>query len=94
MKRANIYLALTKWAAFRGEALTVDEDEGNIEFASILFMIDGCEDGAVTLGARLGGLSAYGAERLAAEVADLVQSETGELPLTESETTNNQPESK
>jgi len=94
MKRAHLYLALTKWAAFRGEALLTDEAEGNIEFASILFMIDGCEDGAVTLGHRLGMLAAEEAAILAGEVADLIQSETGELPLTESETTNNQPESK
>jgi hypothetical protein len=89
MKRANIYLALTQWAAFRGEALLADEVEGNIEFASLLFMIDGCEDGAVALGHRLGMLTADEAERLAAEVADVVQSETGEQSLTELQTTNN-----
>jgi hypothetical protein len=95
MKRAHIYLALTTWAAFRGEALTADEVEGNIEFASLLFLVDeNADPGPMTLGHRIGMLTADEAARLAAEVAAVIQSETGELPLTESETTNNQPESK
>jgi hypothetical protein len=93
MKRAHLYLALTTWAAFRGEVLESDEAEGNIEFASILFMVDGLDDAELTLGYRLGSLTAAEAERLAAEVAAVVQSETGEQPLAESETTNNQTES-
>lgn len=87
MKRANLYLALTTWAMFRGETLERDEAEGNIEFASLLFMVDGCEDGSVPLGARLGGLTAAEAEKFAAEVTQVVQSELGEQPLADSETT-------
>jgi hypothetical protein len=91
MKRAHIYLALTTWAAFRGEALLTDEAEGNIELASILFMIDGipADHHPMKLGHRLGVLSAAEAERFAAEVAAVVQSETGEQPLPELQTTNN-----
>jgi hypothetical protein len=94
VRRAYLYLALTKWAAFRGEALLTDEVEGNIELASILFMVDGDDDpDPTTIGARLGRLDAAEVERLAAEVMAVIQSETGEQPLADSETTNNQPES-
>ena len=85
MKRAHLYLALTTWAGFRGEKLKSDEAEGNIEFAGILFSIDGCTD-SFSLGDRLGSLTAEQAERLGAEVTDVVQSETGGNPVTETET--------
>lgn len=96
MKRAYLYSALTLWASFRGEALLTDEAEGNVEFASLLFTVDGIpfatddvdeEFGVVmTLGRRLGSLSAAEAEKLAAEVTSVVQSETGDEVVTEPET--------
>lgn len=86
MKRANLYLALTRWAAFRGEELAVDEAEGNIEFRGLMFMVDGVDNDAVTLGNRLGIFSAEEAERLVTEVTSLIQSETGDELVTEPET--------
>lgn len=87
MKRANLYAALTLWTSFRGEMkLLADEEEGNVEFASILFMVDGCEDGTVPLGARLGMLTPEESQRLASEIMEVVQSETGDNPVTETET--------
>jgi hypothetical protein len=87
MKRAHIYLALTRWASFRGEVLEADEVEGNIEFASILFTVDDVkpEEGR-TLGQRLGELSPESAEKLATLVEEVVQSETGDNPVTGTET--------
>jgi hypothetical protein len=86
MKRANLYLALTRWAAFRGELLTIDEPDGNVEFAGLLFMVDGCEDCGLVLGHRLGMLTVEESERLVTEVTSLIQSETGDEVVTEPET--------
>jgi hypothetical protein len=86
MKRANLYLALTRWAAFRREALTTDEADGNVEFAGLLFMVDGCEDCGLVLGHRLGMLTVEESERLVTEVTSLIQSETGDEVVTEPET--------
>lgn len=85
MRRANIYLALTRWAQVRGERLVTDEDEGNIEFASLLFEIDRYE-GDLSLGARIGSLSVDEAEKFAASMAEVVLSELGDNPVTETET--------
>lgn len=86
MKRAHLYLALTRWAGLRLATLEADEAEGNVEFSSILFTIDCVEDAAMTLGHRLGGLTAEEAEKFAALVNEVVQSETGDNPVTETET--------
>lgn len=84
-KRAHLYLALTRWAAFRGETLLTDEAEGNIEFRSLVFMVDGVENDAITLGNRLGIFTAEEAEKLCIEVTSLIQSETGDELVTPSE---------
>lgn len=87
MRRAWLYLALTRWATWRGGAtLRRDEVEGNIEFASILFSIDQCEDGAVPLGHRLGMLTVEQAQAFATLVTEVVESETGDNLATEPET--------
>jgi hypothetical protein len=86
VKRANLYLALTRWAAFRGEALATDEEEGNIEFRALMFLVDGVENDAIPLGHRLGIFSAEEAEKLLTEVTDVVQYESGDELVTEPET--------
>jgi len=89
IRRAHIYLALTRWAAWRlsisVDQLTEDEAVGNVEFKSLLFDVDNCEDAVVPLGARIGGLSVEEAERFATLITEVVQSETGDEPVTESQ---------
>ena len=68
------------------DPLATDESEGNVEFGAILFMVDNCEDSAITLGHRLGILSTEEAERLAIEVKEVVDYESGNNPVTETET--------
>ncbi len=84
-RRANLYLALTRWAAFRGETLVQDEAEGNIEFRSIMLIVDGVTNEDVTIGNRLGIFSAEEAEKLLTEVTDVVTYETGDEFVTEPE---------
>ena len=75
MRRVYLYLALCRWAAWREKesALEADELLGNTEFSGLLLSIDKCEDGKMTLGHRLGILSTEDAERLASEVALVVE---------------------
>ncbi len=78
MKRAYIYLALCRWAAWRQErgTLETDEAEGNIEFACLIGTIYSDHGSDLPLGHRLGNLTAEQAEELAAEIESVVRSET------------------
>lgn len=93
VKRAHLYLTLCRWASWRQaveimcdpyDLLGTDEAEGNVEFSAILFMVDGIEPAhGMTLGHRLGSLSLEEAEKLATLVKEVVQSESGDNPVTE-----------
>lgn len=84
-KRANLYLALCRWAAWRGDDLAIDETEGNIEFASMITEVAG-PDTLRDLGHRLAELSAEDSAKLAQLITEVVESETGEQVATEPET--------
>jgi hypothetical protein len=86
VKRAHLYLAVCRWAMFRGETLEADEAEGNIEFSGLLFAVDDELDRRLTIGHRLGSLTTAQAEQFATEINEVVQSEIGEQPPTETET--------
>ncbi|WP_395160414.1 hypothetical protein [Ilumatobacter sp.] len=95
MKRGHLYLALCTWAAWRqtkddgyGEMhdpLLADEAEGNVEFTAVLAMVDG-RFPVLTLGHRLGNLSTEQAVRLAVEIKELVDYESGNNVATANET--------
>lgn len=91
LHRANLYLALTRWCEFRQESdetapLTADEVEGNLAFTGFLSMVDGLNETDLDIGTRLGMLSPTLSEKLTAIVTDVVRSEIGDKPVTETQT--------
>lgn len=90
LKRAHLYLALTKWAAMREKegSLGRDEAEGNFDLRLLLNLADpeNAESDA-PIGVRLANLTPDQAQDLHAKVDEVVEYEDGEQSLTDPQET-------